>query len=180
MWKAVGPILALSNYAAQASEPFMENFQTLESTEWHRAHYQFTHPAFDTDWNRNHVQVDKGLTLRLAPQFGANRFAGASVRRNNPTHYGYYEAEMRVAKGSGLITGFFLYSGPAYGTQHDEIDWEFFGKDPTVAQVAWFKDGTLRQKKIELGFDASACEHRYGIEWGTRPDPMVRKRATGV
>lgn len=99
--------------------------------------YQFTHPLFDTDWDAAHAQPGDGLSLILAPQRGEKRFRGASIRRQEPTHHGRYEAVLTSARGDGLITGFFLYTGPAYGTQHDEIAWEIFGKDTTTAQVAW-------------------------------------------
>lgn len=146
-------------------EPFSERFETLDGAEWHRADYAFSHPMFDTDWDKDQVALDGGMVLSLNPQSGANRFKGASIRRQDPTHFGRYEARLQAGRGAGVITGFFLYTGPAYGTQHDEIDWEIFGKDPTTAQVAWFKDGVLHEHKVELGFDASDCVHEYAIEW---------------
>ncbi|MEM1234720.1 MAG: family 16 glycosylhydrolase [Pseudomonadota bacterium] len=150
---------------AVAGDGFFETFDAWDDTAWHRADYRFAHPLFDTDWDADHAQVGDGLTLLLTPQEGANRFRGASVRREAPTHYGRYEAVLTAARGEGLITGFFLYTGPAYGTQHDEIDWEIFGQDTTTAQVAWWTDGLVTEHRINLGFDAADGPNRYAIEW---------------
>ncbi len=155
------------NMMAQTSdaEGFFEDFSSMDDAQWHRAHYQFNHPAFDTDWSRAHVFANGSLRLKLAPQSGENRFLGASIRRQTPTHYGRYEAMLTAARGHGVITGFFLYTGPAYGAQHDEIDWEIFGQDTTTAQIAWFTDGTLHSQSIALGFDAAGGPNMYTIEW---------------
>lgn len=156
--------------AARAETGFSEDFAAWDDAAWHRAHYQFNHPLFDTDWDAGHAQVGDGLRLVLTPQEGANRFRGASVRREEPSHFGRYEAVLTAARGEGLITGFFLYTGPAYGTQHDEIDWEFFGQDTTTAQVAWWLDGVVREVKIDLGFDAAEGPNHYAIDW--QPDAI--------
>ncbi|WP_147124361.1 family 16 glycosylhydrolase [Shimia ponticola] len=144
---------------------FEDEFNQIDPQNWHIAHYDFAHPMFDTDWRSGNVGLANGLKLSLHPHHGANCFAGASVRRAEPSHFGWYEATLTAARGSGVITGFFLYTGPHYGTQHDEIDWEFFGHDTTTAQVAWFKDGVLRNKKIQLGFDAAEGPNTYAIHW---------------
>ncbi|MEM6480011.1 MAG: family 16 glycosylhydrolase [Pseudomonadota bacterium] len=165
------PVLALDR-AISDLPGFEDTFAEFDTSAWHPAHYRFSHPHFDTDWDASLVDAEKGLRLSLRPQSqpGANGFLGASIRRHAPSHFGRYEAELTAARGDGLITGFFLYTGAAYGTQHDEIDWEIFGKDPTTAQVAWWKDGTLRSQKIDLGFDAAAGPNRYAIDW--QPDAI--------
>jgi len=156
--------------SAAVSGGFDEDFQAFDETEWHVAHYDFGHPMFDTDWRSENVGLVDGLKLSLRPHDGRNRFAGASIRRSAPSHFGWYEATLTAARGSGVITGFFLYTGPHYGTQHDEIDWEFFGQDTTTAQVAWFKDGELRSHKVDLGFDAADGPNTYAINW--QPDAL--------
>lgn len=162
------PALVATTLAAslQAQEGFTERFSSLPPNRWHVAQYDFDHPAFDTDWRRDQVVLRKGLTLQLAPhQNGKNRFAGASVRTHEITQYGRYSILMRPAKGDGIVTGFFTYTGPYYGTRHDEIDIEILGRDTTKLHIAWFNDGKLRQKDITLGFDASTCIHSYEFSW---------------
>ena len=65
----------------------------------------------------------------------------------------------------GLITGFFTYTGPAYGTRHDEIDFEFLGRDTRKVQVAWFRDGALTSHLIPLPFDAAERFATYDIDF---------------
>jgi len=144
---------------------FRETF-ARPSRAWHAAEYRFSHPMFDTDWARSQVRVRNGLTLNLTPQRNAkNRFKSGSMRRETATHWGRYEATLKAARGPGLVTGFFTYTGPAYGTRHDEIDFEFLGKDPNGVQVAYFVDGELTEKWLPLGFDTSSCFHTYAFDW---------------
>lgn len=150
---------------------YSEQFLTAPDHGWHLANYRFSHPAFDTDWSHANLKFERGLHLSLTPQTGAeNRFVGASVRRDTRSHYGRYEAMLRPAKGPGIITGFFTYTGPHYGTQHDEIDIEFLGRDTTRMQVAWFVDGVLQSRKIPLGFDAADRPRAYAFDW--HPDRL--------
>ena len=134
---------------------------------WSVAHYDFSHPKFDTDWRRDQISASAfGLQLTLSPkEGGANRFDGASMRRPEPSHYGRYEITLQPARGAGVVTGFFTYSGPYYGTRHDEIDIEFLGKDTTKLHLAWFVDGAMRNRFIDLGFDAADRPRRYAFEW---------------
>lgn len=149
------------------AEDFYEDFQSLDPSVWHTAHYRFSHPHFDTDWDRRLAEVkSKRLILTLEPQSGQpNRFIGASVRRQVPTGFGRYEAAIQPARGAGVVTGFFTYTGPAYGTRHDEIDIEFLGKNTRQIHIATFVDGKLWNKFIDLPFDAADAPRRYGFDW---------------
>lgn len=152
---------------------FHETFQTASNAAWSIANYQFSHPGFDTDWARDRVEWKQsgGAELTLLPKTGAeNRFEGGSMRRTETSHYGRYEVTMQPAKGDGIITGFFTYTGPYYGSRHDEIDIEFLGKDTTKLHVAWFVDGELTNKFVDLGFDAADRPRRYAFEW--EPDSI--------
>lgn len=86
--------------------------------------------------------------------------------------HGRFEAEIRAAPGSGLVTGFFLHRG----SPRQEIDIELAGADPTrmLANV-YFNPGDDTTALsfgyrgspvwIELGFDASSDFHLYAIDW---------------
>ena len=95
--------------------------------------------------------------------------AFASVRSFG---HGRFEAEIRAAPGSGLITGFFLHRA----APRQEIDIEFAGANPWRMIVnVYFNpgdDGTDMSFgyrgspcRIDLGFDATADFHRYAIDW---------------
>lgn len=101
--------------------------------------------------------------------------AFASVRSFG---HGRFEAEIRAAPGSGLITGFFLHRA----APRQEIDIEFAGADPWRMLVnVYFNpgdDGTDMSfgyrgspYRIDLGFDATADFHRYAIDW--RPGQLT-------
>jgi hypothetical protein len=92
--------------------------------------------------------------------------------------YGRFEAEIRAASGSGLITGFFLHRD----TPRQEIDIEFAGADPGGMLVnVYFNPGDDGAAmgfgyrgspcRIDLGFDATTAFHRYAIDW--RPDRVT-------
>lgn len=149
-----------------ATPGFHEPFLIVAGPGWNIANYEFSHPSFDTDWSRDRLQWNEGLEISLRPKaLGDNRFEGGSIRRTTQTHYGRYEATLQPAKGVGVVTGFFTYTGPYYGTRHDEIDIEFLGKDTTKMHVAWFVDGKLHNRFVALGFDAAEAPRRYGFEW---------------
>ncbi|MBT0958809.1 family 16 glycosylhydrolase [Alphaproteobacteria bacterium KMM 3653] len=152
------------------SAGFTERFQSIDQSEWYVADYDFDHPYFDTDWRPAQASVNQGLRLALTPHAGKNGYIGASLRRHAPSHFGRYEARMRAAKGAGVVTGFFTYTGPHYGTRHDEIDIEFLGRDTTKLHAAWFVDGELTNHFIPLGFDAAEEAHDYAFEWA--PDRL--------
>lgn len=167
MWgyKAALFALGFSGPAMADNVAFIDDFKSIKS-EWYVANYDFSHPMFDTDWRDTLVTTDTHLSLALTPQINAeNRFSGSSIRRENTTHFGRYEVTMKPAKGAGLVTGFFVYTGPYYGTRHDEIDIEFLGQDTTKMHVAWFVDGDLTARLIDLGFDAADQMTDYAFEW---------------
>ncbi|KPA20573.1 Beta-glucanase precursor [Shimia sp. SK013] len=169
-WSALellgGLVMGMAASLATAAEGFIETFDALHPDGWHVANYEFSHPHFDTDWSQDQVHLSNGAHLYLSPKStGTNRFAGASLRRETPTHFGRYEVVMQPAQGEGIITGFFTYTGDYYGTRHDEIDIEFLGKDTTRLHAAWFVNGQLTNHFIDLGFDAADKPRLYAFEW---------------
>jgi hypothetical protein len=92
--------------------------------------------------------------------------------------HGRFEAEIRAASGSGLVTGFFLHRD----SPRQEIDVELAGGDPRRMLVnVYFNPGddgaTLgfgyrgSPCRIDLGFDATLDFHLYAIDW--RPGHVV-------
>ena len=106
--------------------------------------------------------------------------------------YGRYEAELKPAKGSGVISAFFLYRYDPW----QEIDIEFLGQDTTqILLNVYFNPGVPGDKynhgfsgtpvKIDLGFDAAEAFHRYAIEWDVDEirwfvdDRLIHRRRAG-
>lgn len=162
---------ALATAAAQqpSDADFVDRFKTSEpdANLWSVAEYDFDHPKFDTDWRKAQVLTSAdGLTLNATSHSeGLNRFVGGSIRRKQTSGYGSYSVRMRAARGQGVVTGFFVYTGPAYGTTHDEIDIEILGHDTSQLNIAWFVDGKITDTRVELGFDAAEDFHDYVFDW---------------
>jgi GR25 family glycosyltransferase involved in LPS biosynthesis len=86
--------------------------------------------------------------------------------------HGRFEAEIKAAHGSGLVTGFFLHRD----SPRQEIDVELTGDDPHRMLInVYFNpgdDGTAlgfgyrgSPCRVDLGFDATLEFHKYAIEW---------------
>lgn len=166
MASGTGLVMGFASTMVFAENTYIEQFDKAPVSGWHVANFVFSHPHFDTDWSRQQVTVNKGLTLSLSPQEEKeNRFSGASIRREKTTHYGRYEVMIQPSPEAGVVTGFFTYTGSYYGTRHDEIDIEFLGKDTTKLHAAWFVDGQLQNRLIDLGFDAADRPRLYVFDW---------------
>lgn len=144
---------------------FEDRFGRIDPHRWRVADYQMDHPVFANGWRRDRLRAGpEGLSLEIGPD-ARGVPQGAAIRRRRMSGFGTYSARMQAARGSGVVTGFFLYSGPENGAAHDEIDIEFLGRDPRRVHLSWWKGGKLRQKVLALGFDASRALHDYRIGW---------------
>lgn len=103
---------------------------------------------------------------------GTRPYRSAAFVSARSFEHGRFEAEIRAAQGSGLVTGFFLHRDEP----RQEIDIELSGADPWRMLVnVYFNpgdDGTTlgygyrgSPSRIDLGFDATAGFHLYGIDW---------------
>lgn len=97
--------------------------------------------------------------------------SGAFASRCSFEH-GRFEVEIMAARGSGLITGFFLHRD----APRQEIDIELAGDDPRGMLVnVYFNPGDDGAAigfgyrgspcRIDLGFDATLDLHLYAIDW---------------
>lgn len=103
---------------------------------------------------------------------GSRPYGSGALASAESFGHGRYEAEIRAAHGSGLVTGFFLHRD----APRQEIDIEFLGNQPRRMLVnvffnpgddgATFKFGYRGSPlSIDLGFDATKEFHHYAIEW---------------
>ncbi len=135
---------------------------------------------------------DEGARLTFRKeQMGVRDYTSASICSVASYLYGRFEAELRAARCSGLITAVFLHRF----FPRQEIDIELLGYNPTKllinvyynpgddgAELNYGYRGTPVQ--IDLGFDASEDFHRYAIEWeptGIRwfvDDKLIHERAS--
>jgi len=115
----------------------------------------------------------EGATITLSASGMADRpFRSGAFSTVNRFLHGRFQIEMRAARGSGLVTGFFLHrSAP-----RQEIDIEITGNEPhRMLLNVYFNPGDEGTEldfgyrgspcAIDLGFDATSDFHRYAIEW---------------
>jgi GR25 family glycosyltransferase involved in LPS biosynthesis len=172
------PALHATRPARVAGQPIVEARMTEPSTEFPSLVETF--PGNLASFAHGNLQhSDEGGRLTLEAVAGGLRpyrsGAFASVRSFK---FGRFEADIRPAPGSGLLTGFFLHRD----TPMQEIDIEFPGSDlrRMLANV-YFNPGDDGSAMsfgyrgspccIDLGFDASRDFHRYAIDW--RPGRMA-------
>jgi len=148
--------------------------------DWWVADFAIQRPSFWTKWSKGNVKVDDtGLKLSFGPapkpvqEETGKKFISGQVQRVGWFSYGRYEVVMRPAKGHGLISSFFTYTGPHFKDNHDEIDIEFLGKDTSQLHLTRFDDGKRLEApyKIDLGVDAFEKARLYGFEW--HPDRII-------
>lgn len=133
-----------------------------------------TFPGNLASFARESLQhTDEGAQLVIdAIDGGLRHYRSGAFASVRSFRHGRFEAEIRAAQGSGLVTGFFLHRD----TPLQEIDIEFAGADPRrmLANVYFNPgdDGTAMSygyrgspSRIDLGFDATADFHLYAIDW---------------
>lgn len=152
---------------------FMDTLDAFDNTRWHKAHGWTNGNPFNCGWQEDNAMISNGLlTLRLDDAgcpFGCSgkAYASGEYRSNDFYHYGYFEARFKAAQSDGIVTSFFLYTGPSDGNPHDEIDIEILGKNTREMQINYYTLGVGgHEQTIPLGFDAAAGFHTYGIAWG--------------
>lgn len=126
----------------------------------------FAQEGLIRDEEGTHLLIEKAATTGGRP-YRSGAFASA-----RSFGHGRFEAEIRAAPGSGLVTGLFLHRD----APRQEIDVELAGSDPRALLVnVYFNPGDEGTAmafgyrgapcRIDLGFDATEDFHRYAIDW---------------
>ena len=146
----------------------------IDKNRWYIPHGWTNGEHQSCEWRESALSARDGkLLFTLSSKGGKLRPIGCpAIQYKERTGYGRYEARMRTAAGSGLNTAFFTYIGPPLGVAaHDEIDFEFLGKEPEVVEITHWANGQKNPGiKIPLGYDASKEFHNYTFDW--RPDSI--------
>ena len=147
---------------------FYDPFDRLDEGRWYISDGWVNGDHQACTWSRDNVSAAGGtllLILRRAPdKLRSHRCA--EIRTHAAHGYGTYEVRLRSASGSGLNTAMFTYSGPPMTKVHDEIDFEFLGKNPLQVQLNYFVAARGGHEKMaEIGADLSAGFNTYAFEW---------------
>lgn len=144
---------------------------------WRISNFAVAADSIRTVWTRSSVVggtsgAPMELWIRPAPAEAQKDFVGGEVQRKRRTHYGHYEVIMTPARGDGVISSFFTYTGPYFGDPQDEIDFEFLGRDTTKVWINRFAKGQkMPGQWLDLGFDAAEEPRLYAFDW--LPDRLV-------
>lgn len=164
----VGAFAPKPAYAVTTTH-FADGFDYANTGAWSKADGWTNGGMFNCTWRAGNVNFSGGvmnLTINRDTQGGSKPYSGGEYRTNSTFGYGLYQVRMKPCKNTGIVSSFFTYTGPSDGTQWDEIDIEFLGKDTTKVQFNYFTNGAGNHEYVyNLGFDASASYHTYAFNW---------------
>lgn len=166
---AVALLAAATPALANEGRPVYAPMADFDLDTWFNAN--FNQPgSFSTGWRARQAQITPEGTLKLnlrpAPEKAGKPFIASQIQNKGRTRYGRYETVMKASDTPGLISTFFVYTGPWYKDPHHEIDIEILGIDTTKLFVNTIVDGKkLPGEFLDLGFDAAEDFHLYAFEW---------------
>lgn len=131
---------------------------------------------WESDWRRSNVTaLPNGLNIEMTSKAvgqGQWPWNGGEIQTRATQEFGEYQVIMRAAEGAGLVGGFFTYTGPYYGTAHDQIDVTFIGRDPYAVQFNALSEGTdVGVMNYPLDFNVSQNFALYSFIWA--PDRIT-------
>ncbi len=158
-----------ANTGKEAGEAFYFDLRRGFDRENHwKADYVMDAPWFATGYTPRNVRFNSaGMDLILQKKrMKQHPFTGAEFHVSGFFGFGRYETIMRAAKGSGVVSSFFTHTDGYFDDPHDEIDFEFLGKNTRAVELNYFA-GKRQQgaKVIPLEFDAAEEYHLYAFEW---------------
>lgn len=172
---AFAGLMGCATAVAADTDGFKDEFKYVSQRHWYVSNGWSNGSHQSCEWRADAMAAtDHGLKLTLSDRGGQVRPIGCpELHTNDKFGYGLYETRMRTAEGSGLNTAFFTYVGPPYGgSEHDEIDFEFLGKDPHTVDLTYWTNGKATEHKVvQLGFDSSKEFHDYAFDW--KPDSIT-------
>ena len=151
-------------------QAFTDNFDSFNATLWHMADGWTNGDPFDCGWQADNVTFSSGIMSLQLDNVGCpcsgSPYASGEYRSNGHYQYGTYTVRMKAVAQDGVVSSFFIYTGPSEGSPWDEIDIEIIGKDTTTLQTNYYTNGLGgHEGYISLGFDAADGFHTYSIEW---------------
>jgi endo-1,3-1,4-beta-glycanase ExoK len=147
---------------------FVENFDELDTARWYVSDGWANGEHQNCTWSKAQVSIADGiLRLGFEKQHTQKRsYACGEIQTNRRFGHGTYEARIKAAAGSGLNTGFFSFIGPAHKQPHDEIDFEFLGKDTSQVQLNQYVAGKGgNEKLVAVAGGADQGFNDYAFVW---------------
>jgi endo-1,3-1,4-beta-glycanase ExoK len=170
----VTAVLAPGGTPARAAigSNFVDSLDHGDTGRWHKADDRSNGGMFNVGWRADHVRFRAGVTNidlynRACPRACSGKpYASGEYRTNDLYSHGRFAASLKAVKRTGVVTGFFTYTGASDGQPWDEIDVEILGKNTSQLQTNYYTGGVGgHESVIDLGFDASARYHTYVMAW---------------
>jgi beta-glucanase (GH16 family) len=149
---------------------FSDELDIFDTSRWQAAQWN-NGGVFFNGWHPNQIAFAGGrmqITLEadLSGLTGLGAVSG-EYRTWQTYGWGTYSARLKASRTPGTISALFTYTGPSDGTQHDEIDVEIKGDDPSKVSLNYWTNGVEHPTVINLGFDASLDFHDYAFRWSS-------------
>ncbi len=147
---------------------FGDGMDSYNTASWTKSDGWTNGGMFNCGWKADHITyANSVMTIKLDNTASSGKpYSSGEIRTTNTYSYGLYQVRMKPAKNTGVVSSFFTYTGPTFGTVWDEIDIEFLGKDTTKVQFNYYTNGVGGHEKLySLGFDASSAYHTYAFNW---------------
>ncbi len=162
----VQPRAPLPGLVTAPGQPFVTKFSSINTKIWSVSDGWSNGPYMVNDWRKSQIRLGKTLELLLERRAGgAQAYSSGEVQSRLTYGHGYYEVTMQAARGSGIVAGFFTYTGPPFGRPWNEIDVEILGKNTREASLTYFYEGKSRSHIAKLDFDAAETLHHYAFDW---------------
>jgi endo-1,3-1,4-beta-glycanase ExoK len=160
-------VIALMTSAAAPGGGFVDHFAQLDSARWQASDGWSNGGVFLNDWRRSQLRTGGGgLTVTLDQNPASkNGYSSGEIQSRQVYRYGYFEARMTAAAGSGVVTGFFTYTGPPRGKPWNEVDVEILGRNTRSVQLTYHNGNDQHGLSVDLPFDAAARSHIFGFDW---------------
>ena len=118
-------------------------------------------------FNPLNIQNKNLLVLKLnqtdSSKTSSKSFEGAEIRTRKKYKYGNFKVLLKAPKGSGIVSGFFLYF--PHSSKFKEIDFEFLGKDTCKVYLNHWTNKQDNGKAVDIPFAFQNEFHEYHLEW---------------
>jgi endo-1,3-1,4-beta-glycanase ExoK len=164
------------NHVAGVSAPVAVNLSNWSDSKLWMSSDDYTRGgAWDAGFRADHVLISRaGLSLHLdttpcPSDCSGKPYAVGNLVSKARYGYGFYQVDMQVPKGNGLLSGFdtFANSAPNGPEELDDyITVSVLGKNTKELRLDYSGKGIEAEPfTVNLGFDASSAIHRYGFAW---------------
>lgn len=145
---------------------FVDEFDQLDRERWFISDGWVNGDHQNCLWHKDRVALQDGV-LRLSltddPAEG-QAYSCAEIQSNDRFGYGTYEARLRIPYLSGVNAAFFTHVGAQQKAPHNEIDFEFLGRDGPVLQTNFFTDGKGGREQLHRQADDGQFRN-FALVW---------------